>query len=154
MVLKYYPIFFEKFDPSQSEGIAGPFNPYYEMYVFAYKAEGGELIPVYNEYKEKADNLYEYARTVYGWILGLDNITAEEYNFLYDEAYRLYSAAKENVKVYPTVDENKAVFLNMLQGFGCICEIREAMGKEIDSDAREEMKKYMDNYKEIMDRFR
>lgn len=153
MVLKYYPIFFEKFDPNKSDGIGRyGFDPYYEMYVFAYKAEGiGGLIPLYNEYKEKAHNAYVYASNIYGWILDLDNVTTEEYKFLYDEAYSLYSTARESLEVYDTADENKEAFLKVLSAFGCINEICEALGKEVDPDITNDLKEYMESYQKIME---
>ncbi len=156
MVLKYYPIFFEKFNPDESDGIGeSGFDPYYAMYVFSYKAEGrGGFIPIYNEYKEKASDIYLYARTVYGWVLGLNNVTTEEYDFLYDEAYHLYSTARESVEVYTTADKNKEAFFKVLSAFGCINEICEAMGKEVDPAIMNDLKEYMESYQKIMDSFR
>ena len=137
MILEYYPIFFEKFTPDES------FDFYYEMYVYAYKAEDvGGLIPIYNEYKEMASNVYQYAGMVYQYILDLDNITTEEYDFLYDEAYRLYAAARKNVEVYPTIEENIEPLKNALSAYGCVYAICEALGKDIEPSVKEDMEEY------------
>lgn len=156
MVLDYYPIFFEKFSEEQISDISERgFDPFYEEYVFAYKAESkGGLIPIYNEYKEKAYNKYIFARAVYDYVLRLDNLSDDEYTFLYKEAYDLYAEARENAKeVYITENENREAFLKVLGAYGCVIEICDVLKKEIDSNIQDDMEEYKKNYKKLIDSY-
>lgn len=137
MVLNYYPALFETYSNAQLLDVSHyGFDTFSALYVKAYVAENqGELESIYNEYKEKANNIYSYAKYVCGHVLKLDALDEADCQFLYDEAVGLFEQAKEdNVEKQSRLDT-----------FTCISSICEAMDKEIPDDISTEIDEYVES---------
>ena len=139
MINKYYPILFDRYNNDQ---ITDGFNEYYARYITACVAQGkGNLNELYIEYYSKTEDVYNYARRIYNNIFDifrLENLGEEDYQFLHDEAYRLYEQAiLEDVGRQSRYD---VIY--------CIINISEAMDKEVNSEIIAEMKDYLEQHKE------
>jgi hypothetical protein len=140
MVLEYYPELFSRVTSDQMSGFSyHGLDDSYSTYVISYLAEDmGELIPIYQEYKEKAEDKYFYAVCFYGDLSLINNLSTSDQEFLYNEAISLYEEAKQ---------ENYDFHIR-LYAFGCVARICELTDKSIDPGMLEEMRELADDYKE------
>lgn len=142
MVLEYFPILFDRCEGYQT-GFDHGFASFYAIYVCSCLAEDlkDEYKTEYFEYKMKAENIYYYAQRFYGRALQLNNLTDEDYDFLYYEAIDIYEQAKSDDMDYHSRLNANTVLISIFNAMGKEEELKLYYEKEIKDYMEEQISK-------------